>query len=266
MTGKSARPTVMIENATSTSSNIPVVVGGQDVSSRYATTEAQIELWLASKQSVESNCAYNEISTLQFRGELNVDALVVALGKLVQRHRCLGATVSKDGFELIINDDQELSLSQLDLSQFAGEDQEIERLKVIQEQGCTPFDLENGPLYRAVLQKLSATEHHLTITAHHIVLDGWSLAVVCHDLGALYDTENGKPTSLPPVNTYQEYSRAMDRYFASGEAAADEKFWCDKFADNVPILDLPIDLKRPNQRTYFSRRYDHVLDLSLIHI
>jgi len=216
-----------VENTTTTSSNIPVAVGRVSASSRYATTEAQIELWLSSKQSIEANCAYNEITTLQFRGKLNVEALVSALEKVVKRHQCLNATVSKDGLELIINANQKLSLKQVDFSGLSNDDREIELLKVIQEQGCTPFDLENGPLFRAVLQKLSETEYYLTLAAHHIVLDGWSLGVISHDLGALYDTANGKPTELPPANTYQEYSRAMERYFASDEAAADEKFWCE---------------------------------------
>ncbi len=252
-----------VENTTNTSSNIPVVVGTA-ASKRYATTEAQLELWLSSKQSTEANCAYNEITTLKLRGPLNVKALVTALTQVTQRHQCLNAAISKDGLELIVNSAQPLDIRQVDFSHLSEEDREIERLKAIQQEGCTPFDLENGPLFRTVLQKYSETEHHLTVTAHHLVLDGWSLNVLSRDLGVLYDNENGKPGQLPPANTYQQYSRAMDQYFASDDAAADEAFWVDQYSDHVPVLDLPIDLKRPNERTYFARRYDHVLDAELV--
>src|SRR6185503_823207 len=41
-----------------------------------------------------------------------------------------------------------------------------------------PFDLARGPLLRATLLRLTATEHMLLLTLHHIVFDGWSLNVL----------------------------------------------------------------------------------------
>ena len=87
-------------------------------------------------------------------------------------------------------------------------DQEIEKLKVIQAEACTPFDLEKGPLFRTVLQQTSANTHHLTITAHHIVLDGWSLGVMLNDLGSFYSarSSNREPDLSPLPIQYADYS------------------------------------------------------------
>ena len=241
-----------------------VVVNNSSKPITFPATEAQLELWLSSKQSVEANCAYNEITTLRFVGDLDVDALKKSLEQVIKRHGGLRATFSLDGQQMIVADHIELSWKEFDFSDLDDADQEIESLKVIQAEACTPFDLEKGPLFRTVLQKTANDVHHLTLSAHHIVMDGWSLAVICNDLGAFYDQQTGNgAANFPAVNHYKEYSRSMDDYFKSEAAEIDEKYWCDQFADTVPSLDLPINLTRPNLRSYFARRYDHVLDTAL---
>ena len=241
------------------------VVVNDSKASTFPATEAQLELWLSSKQSIEANCAYNEITTLRFVGDLNIDALKKSMDQIVQRHAGLRATFSADGQDMIVSDQLELNWKELDFSDLDEADQEIEGLKVIHAEACTPFNLETGPLFRVVLQKTAANVHHLTLSAHHIVMDGWSLGVICKDLGAFYDQQTGAGSAeLPPVNHYKEYSRSMDDYFKSETAADDERYWCDQFADEVPVLDLPIDLKRPELRSYFARRHDHVLDAPLV--
>ena len=54
------------------------------------------------------------------------------------------------------------------------------------EEACQPFDLENGPLFRAKLVRLSREEAVLLLTMHHIVSDGWSISVLYKELKQLY--------------------------------------------------------------------------------
>ena len=70
----------------------------------YRLTEAQLEVWLASQQSDEANCAYNECSSLLLVGTLETDALQRALEQVVQRHEVLRSTFSKDGRFTTIHD------------------------------------------------------------------------------------------------------------------------------------------------------------------
>ena len=44
------------------------------------------------------------------------------------------------------------------------------------------FDLQRGPVLRASLARLSEREHTLLLSVHHIVADGWSVALVLRDL------------------------------------------------------------------------------------
>lgn len=233
--------------------------------SQFPATEAQLEIWLSSKQSVEANCAYNEIASIEFRGELDESALKQAWTAVVKRHSALRATFSDDGQTMIIGEMPDPAWKRVDWSELDEPDREIERLKLVQAEACVPFELEKGPLIRAVLQRIADQEFCFTISAHHIVLDGWSLGVVIGDLGRLYDQiRSGAVAELEPADDYRSYSAAMDRYFNSVDAAQDEAFWLEQWSGEIPILDLPCDQPRPTERTWFARRYDHVLSAELV--
>ncbi len=68
-----------------------------------------------------------------------------------------------------------------------------------------PFDLSRGPALRVVL--LSApgeSNRRLIFTAHHIVLDGWALAVFFTEMLAVYRS-GGSTDGLPAPRPYREY-------------------------------------------------------------
>ena len=233
------------------------------IEKQYPATEAQLEIWLSSLQSTAANCSYNEISSLILGGQLNVEALQQALSQVAVRNAALRTTFSVDGqtAQVMTNANHEFRF--VDLS--AEKDSAAAQAELITEEATKPFDLENGPLLRCVLQKLSNTHHKLTFTAHHIIMDGWSLAVFGRDLGKVYDSiVLGTEVDLPPANQYDDYAKKMEEYFASAEGKADEAFWTDQFADSIPVLDLPITNKRPSLRTYSGSRYDHVLSSQLV--
>jgi hypothetical protein len=250
----------------STSTNVATIVNSappRTFESQFPATEAQLEVWLSSQQSVEANCAYNEISSLEFRGELDAERLKLAIDKVVARNASLRSTFSPDGYEVRVHADVVYSYETADLT--GDQTRDGGQLSIVQTQARTPFDLVNGPLLRVVLQKFSDTHHKLTFAAHHIVLDGWSLAVFCRDLGYFYDTLSGETRDeLPPVNSYADYAQKMESYFDSNEGKADEAFWVDQFADQIPVLDLPIERSRPALRTYYGRRYDHQFSTELV--
>ena len=88
------------------------------------------------------------------------------------------------------------------------------------------FDLAAPPLIRFALVRLTAEEHRLVLTGHHILLDGWSLPVLVRELLTLYgharQAEGGATTraALPRPTPYRDYLAwiaAQDR--AAGLAA-----------------------------------------------
>ncbi|GAB5406265.1 MAG: hypothetical protein Aurels2KO_44960 [Aureliella sp.] len=231
----------------------------------YATTEAQLEVWLSSQQSEESNCAYNEISSLEFHGLLNHDALKDAIQQVLQRHAALRSTFSEDGSRVLVHSNPEIDLKLHDWSTDPHSDTAARHKEVVELEGRLPMNLVDGPLIRFVLQRLSGDHHILTFTAHHIVMDGWSLAVFCRDLGHFYDQACGRaPSPLPPANDYEQYAEAMESYAQSQQYSKDEAYWREAFSDSIPVLDTPTQMPRRSPRTYASRRYEHVFAPELV--
>src|SRR5262249_48233942 len=68
---------------------------------------------------------------------------------------------------------------------------EADRLLV--EEVRRPFDLVRGPLLRAAVVALAPGRAMALLTVHHIVADGWSLAVLLEQLADLY-----APRARPP--------------------------------------------------------------------
>jgi len=253
-------------SSTTQSAIAPVIVGSDsNIEKTFPATDAQIEVWLGSQQGIDASCSFNEIATVVFEGNLDVDKLQTAIDKTVQRNDALRSVYSADGSTMRVKKDQPLSYKFEDWSHendlnFANRQNEL-----IIEQGNLPFDLEHGPLARLIVQKASDQRHYLTINAHHILLDGWSLAVLIRDLGYFYDVENGvEREPLPTAISYEAFSTAMTDYYHSDQQSADEKYWTEKFSDSIPVLDLPIVDKRPTVKTFAAGRHDHVLGVDMV--
>ncbi|MGY0499068.1 amino acid adenylation domain-containing protein [Nocardia sp. FBN12] len=65
------------------------------------------------------------------------------------------------------------------------------------------FDLSTAPLLRFTLYR-RADGMHLVLTAHHLLVDGWSMPLLMQELLLCYATD-GAPTALPRVRPYRDY-------------------------------------------------------------
>lgn len=230
-----------------------------------STTEAQREVWLGDKLSQQASLAYNEAVKLRLRGVLDTRALAATLDSLIARHDSLRATVSPDGTQLMIGEAAPLSLTEHDLAHLDAKAQ----AKSLDE-GCVaavtePFSLEEGPLFRAALYRLSPLDNVLLMTAHHAVCDGWSWGVVTEELGQLYAEQIGEGPALEPAAQYAEYAM-WEAAETSSRAMQDHvDYWLSRFGGStLPVLELPVDHPRAAVRSFTSQRIDHLLDRELV--
>ncbi|WP_040788632.1 non-ribosomal peptide synthetase [Nocardia paucivorans] len=94
------------------------------------------------------------------------------------------------------------TFAQLPWTQRSAEFDELDG--IVTAEARASFDLERGPLLRIALVGLPDATHRLIVTAHHIVLDGWSLGVFFHELFALYDADAAIDV-LPSPRPYRDY-------------------------------------------------------------
>ncbi|WP_082959053.1 non-ribosomal peptide synthetase, partial [Mycobacterium sp. 852002-51613_SCH5001154] len=84
-----------------------------------------------------------------------------------------------------------------------------------------PFDLERGPAIRFLLVELPGARWRLVLTAHHIVIDGWSLPVFVNEMMILYRA-GGDLSALPAgPRPYRDYIG----WLASRDSEASQQVW-----------------------------------------
>ncbi|HKR12409.1 MAG TPA: amino acid adenylation domain-containing protein [Pyrinomonadaceae bacterium] len=228
-------------------------------------SHGQQSLWAIQHVSPEST-AYNVSVAARLRGEIDTGALQRAVSALVQRHSLLRARFPlREGAPVcIVQDDSEISFVVED----AGRWSEEELSHRLQDEAWTSFDLESGPLLRAFLFRRSSREHVLLLSAHHIVVDFWSFAVLKRELALLYDAEvAGRSAALPPVRSYSDYVRREAEMLDSAAGERLEDYWLQQLAGDLPVLDLPADRARPLVQSYrgasVSARLDQQLTVRL---
>ena len=213
---------------------------------------AQQRLWFLD-QLEPGTSVYNCPAVVRFRGALNIAALEQSFNEVVRRHEVLRTSFgSRDGHPLlVIASSQHVPLSVLDLSDLPAErvEAELQRLSLLE--GQRAFDLSHGPLLRTSLLRVSAEEHVVLLTLHHIISDGWSIGVLVKEVAALYTAYAGGnvPTlELLPVQ-YADYAYWEREWLQGEELASQMNYWKQQL-DGAPVLELPTDRPRPYVQTY----------------
>ncbi|MCB9169811.1 MAG: amino acid adenylation domain-containing protein [Flavobacteriales bacterium] len=229
----------------------------------YPTTAAQREVWTAAHMSDAASCAYNEAVTLELRGELDRSALERAIDRLVHRHEGLRTVINSSGTRGIVLGSMHVPVNLIDLT--GHKDAEMEIARITTEDLGTPFDLLHGPLFRVQLIRIAPHQHQLRLTGHHIICDGWSLGIIMADISRMYTAfRTGAPSELQEAQAFSAYALALQDLERSSEHAQIERFWLEQFAPPLPLMDLPVDHKRPREKTYNGARIDVELPQDLV--
>ena len=208
---------------------------------------AQQRLWFLD-QLRPGSAAYNLGYAIRLSGPLDAGALRRTFAALVARHESLRTTFAVVG-ELpvqVIAPAAAHDLPLTDLSALPAAAREAEARRLAGEEARRPFDLARGPLLRTTLLRLSASEHVLSLTMHHIISDGWSDAILINEMAALYTALRGggaSPLAELPIQ-YADYA-AWQRGWLQGEALeAQLSYWRKQMAGAPPVLELPTDYRR----------------------
>jgi amino acid adenylation domain-containing protein len=218
---------------------------------------AQERLWFV--ESLQRGLpVYNMPMVVRLRGPLDAEAMRRALEEVVRRHETLRTTIAhREGRPVqVIHPAGTFPLPLADLSALPADARTAEARRLARDEGLRPFDLEEGPLFRAGLIRLSADEHVLLITMHHIVSDGWSMGVFFRDTEALYEAFiAGAPSPLDVLPVQYADFAAWQRGWLQGETVeAQIGYWRTKLA-GAAALDLPTDRARPAVQSFRGDRH-----------
>ncbi|HEX2187467.1 MAG TPA: amino acid adenylation domain-containing protein [Longimicrobiaceae bacterium] len=216
-------------------------------SRRVPLSFGQERLWFLDRLEPGSP-AYNMPTALRLRGSLDPRALRRALGEVVRRHEALRTVFAvEDGEPVqVLRPAGPVPLPIVDLGGLAEERREAEATRLKDAEALRPFDLERGPLLRAVLLRLDAGDHAALFTMHHVVSDAWSTDVLTREVSALYGAlVRGEEPRLPPLPVqYAAYAAWQREHLAGDALEAQLRWWREQLADAPRVLELPADRPR----------------------
>lgn len=227
----------------------PFVHGG--ILSALPTTESQKEILATLAIDSSASSAYNESIRMELIGQVNVDALAQAISEVIIRHDALRTTFSENKRNFLIHKSSPVILKTIDLNRSSRSFSDI-----IKNETKKEFDLINGPLCDFTFVKIDNNNSFLFFTAHHIICDGWSLAVILSEISHLYNSFNKDVSSkLQWPNQFNDFALNEIKEGLNSKNA-DKEYWLDQYSNSVPVMDLPLDFPRPKFRTYESQRID----------
>ncbi|MCK1502142.1 non-ribosomal peptide synthetase [Bradyrhizobium sp. 188] len=213
---------------------------------------AQARLWILDRFQAD-NPTYNIPSATRLQGSVNERILERALNEIVRRHEALRTTfVVIDGKPAqLIHPELTIRMDIVDLRNRPATAREAEMNAFVFAESRRPFDLANGPLFRASLVRLSNVDHLLVLVMHHIVSDGWSMSVLYRELTTLYMAFlRGAPSPLPELAIqYADFAEWQTEWFRGDVLQRQLKYWRKQLAGLRPVLDLPTDRPRPRVQT-----------------
>ncbi|WP_260306470.1 non-ribosomal peptide synthetase [Variovorax sp. Sphag1AA] len=243
-------------------------IGGEASQQPVSLSSAQRRLWFLDRIKADVRDAYHLSGALEFEGHLDEDALRLSLETLMARHEVLRTTFEEVDEEpvLRIAPPGPFPLRIDDLSHLGTEAMEAERERQIREECSAPFDLERGPLVRGRLLRLGPQRHTLVLCAHHMVADGWSIAVFMKDVAAVYSAfAEGKPNPLPDLPAHYGDYVAEERERATSPARqARLDYWRRQLEGAPELLELPTDRPRPAIQDHAGDRVEIVFPPPLV--
>ncbi|OEZ96701.1 tyrocidine synthase 3 [Duganella sp. HH101] len=214
---------------------------------------AQQRLWFLD-QFEPGSAFYNIPAAVHLNGQLDVAALKHTLNEIVRRHEALRTRfASVDGTPVqVILPALELALEATDLSDLPHAERDAKAQWLVQDEAQTPFDLATGPLIRARLLRMSASEHIVLLTMHHIVSDGWSSGILVNEVAALYGAYvQRQPSPLPELPIQYADFAHWQRQWLSGDVLQQQlDYWQGHLTGAPALLTLPTDHPRPVHQTH----------------
>ncbi|HEX8244104.1 MAG TPA: condensation domain-containing protein, partial [Longimicrobium sp.] len=198
--------------------------GGDDaVDDLYPLTPLQQGILFHALESPRSGM-YVEQLGVTLRG-LDVDAYARAWQLVIDRHTAL-RTAFVSGLTpeplQVVQRQATLPVERLDWSGVSADERQARLDAHAEEDLRRGFDVSRAPLARLSLLRTGGDEHRVLITFHHLLMDGWSAALVFGEAEAAYQAlRDGRQPDFPEPRPFRDYVAWLLRR----DASAAEAFW-----------------------------------------
>jgi amino acid adenylation domain-containing protein/non-ribosomal peptide synthase protein (TIGR01720 family) len=171
---------------------------------------------------------YIEQLSCVLKGDLDASAFAAAWQSVAARHPVLRTAFVWENLNeplQVVRQSVTLTTDEYDWRELPRAEQERLLEAHLSADRLCPFDLSRAPLMRLALIRTVEDAYHFIWTHHHLLLDGWSAALLLREVLTNYETlrRGEEPTAkrLPPFRDYIAWSQQQDN-------AKAELFWRDE--------------------------------------
>lgn len=209
----------------------------------YQSSAAQKRIYVAA-QMEEKSIAYNMPEAILIEGDINPIKVNKAFKTIIDRHEIL-----RTSFELVDEQLVQIIHDKVDFEidyYYATMDE----VNSVIDKFIKPFNLLKAPLMRVALIKSEGNKTILVIDMHHIISDGWSVAVLLQELFTIIEEKQ-----LPEIKLqFKDFARWQNIMLKSENMETKKQYWINKLIDKnkeeVSVLNFPTDFKRPAKKSF----------------
>ncbi|MFH8611419.1 condensation domain-containing protein [Streptomyces sp. NPDC018029] len=171
---------------------------------------------------------YHDLTRVRVSGPWDEAALRDAVAALVDRHEMLRTSFELAEFReplQLVHGTATVPLETQDLSGLTDEEQQKALDDWWHRESATAFDETKAPLLRIHVGVLSQDSFHLSLSVHHILLDGWSFARLATEVLIEYERRlgyDGPGLETMPQVRYRDFVAAEQR---ATRNAASRTYW-----------------------------------------
>jgi len=247
------------KNQQKTPSDFPMVsLTSDEASNLPITTQAvlplsDIQLGILVQSLSSPNSQMYHVQVLyEFERSLDKKCLNEAFNVLVNRHASLRTYFLCDGEKplQLVDSKIEIIPKYIDFSCYNNNERDEYINNFICDDGKILCDIEKAPLLRVHVFELKATNRfRVLLNVHHLILDGWSLAILIDELSMIYDylqynsKNSGNYSQLNLLDVTADYSDYIGAQLTYINNASARKFWMSQAKKCVEFehADFPVD-------------------------
>jgi amino acid adenylation domain-containing protein len=191
---------------------------------------------------------YQNVGSFRLRAPFVESAMQSATQQLINRHGVLRTSFDLNNFSEPLQLVHAAIASPLQVRDIrALPDDEKDRAidEFVAAERLRHFEWERAPLLRFCIHLLADDTFQFTMTEHHAILDGWSVASLLTELFRVYFSlqDGSEPAPEPPsALTFGDYVALEREALASDDS---RRFWKDHLSNSTPIiLPRPVSLRR----------------------
>ncbi|MCI5058151.1 MAG: amino acid adenylation domain-containing protein [Flavobacteriales bacterium] len=206
----------------------------------------------ASKQK-EGNILFNEPYLFRCQGLFNIDAFQQSINLLFERNEIFRSTINVKNETLTIHEKVNPYIEHHDWREISTSLTQENACALVLKHSAIPCNIEDGPLLKFIVIRLSEDSHYLGIIIHHIINDGESQALLINELKNIYKhiLGNQSLSNLPETFVqYPDYCHWQNHFYVNGGYEPTLLFWEKKLSHANEQNILKLDYQRRTHQLY----------------